>query len=297
VDLRLEQPGPVWHAAEGIAMDGKERIDLQHACAVATEAAEAAGALLRSRASKPFEVHDKGTQGDLVTDLDLASEAEIVARLRRAFPHHRILSEELGELPGSGPWTWLVDPLDGTNNVAIGLGVFAVGIALCRAELPMVAAVHDVPAAATWSARRGGGAWGPRGPLPTRRPAVGRPPTLSWIQGHDLPRADPRGMALKVRLECEAKRVLHLWAPLLCWVMLARGDIDGIVAYQADSIDLQAGLLIAQESGVEVRNLDGDLFDGRCSVPDERVSLVAGTPETVEWLLGLVAGELEAFAT
>jgi myo-inositol-1(or 4)-monophosphatase len=79
--------------------------------------------------------------------------------------------------------------------------------------------------------------------------------------------------------------------------MLARGDIDGIVAYQADSIDLQAGLLIAQEAGVEVRNLDGDLFDGRCSVPDERVSLVAGTPEIVEWLLGLVAGELKAFAT
>ena len=59
--------------------------------------------------------------GDVVTDLDLAAEEVILARLRTHFPHERIVSEEAGLLEADGSRTWLVDPLDGSNNVAIGL--------------------------------------------------------------------------------------------------------------------------------------------------------------------------------
>ncbi|HZD71891.1 MAG TPA: inositol monophosphatase [Actinomycetes bacterium] len=266
-------------------------LDLELASAVSIEAAEAAGALLREQALGAFEVRSKGSGDDLVTELDLASEALIVSRLRRAFPAHRIVTEEAGELPGSGHWTWLVDPLDGTNNLAIGLAVFAVGIALCELGLPMVSVVHDVPASTTWAARRGGGAHGPRGPLRICRPVRDRPLTLAWIQGHEVARNDALAVALKARLERESKRVLGLWAPLLSWVMVARGDIDGIVAYQAGGMDLHAGLLIAREAGIETRCLDGGAFDERFASADDRYSLVAGSPAIVDRLLDLAADE------
>jgi myo-inositol-1(or 4)-monophosphatase len=267
-------------------------LDLEHARAVATEAAEAAGTLLRSRAKQAFKVRSKGQHGDLVTDLDLASEALIVAHLRSAFPGHRIITEEAGELAGelagNAAWTWLVDPLDGTNNLAIGLTAYGVGLALCQRGVPRVAVVHDVPSATTWSATRGHGAHGPAGPLRLKAPAAEHSMTVAWIQGHDVPRDDSTVRALTSRLERESKRVLQLWAPLLCWIMLARGDIDGIVLYKSGSMDLQAGSLIAQEAGVQVHGLDGEPFDDRFSSADEQRSLVAGYPAVVQRLLDLV---------
>src|SRR6266516_4291114 len=104
-------------APGGDVMGRSVSLDLERARSVATVAAEAAGALLRSKAQRAFTVQSKGENGDLVTELDLASEALIVSHIRAAFPEHRILTEEMGELAGSALWTWLVDPLDGTNNL------------------------------------------------------------------------------------------------------------------------------------------------------------------------------------
>ncbi len=271
-----------------VTMVRRPSLDLEHARAVASEAAEAAGALLRLQARRAFTVRSKGEHGDLVTDLDIASETLIVSRLRAAFPEHRIITEEAGELAGNAVWTWLVDPLDGTNNLAIGLPAYGVGLALCETGLPRVAVVHDVPSATTWSATRGHGADGPTGPLRLKAPAGEHAMTVAWIQGHDVPRDDPMVRELTCRLERESKRVLRLWAPLLCWIMLARGVIDGIALYKSGSVDLQAGALIAKEAGVVAHGLDGAPFDDRFAAVDEQRSLVAGSPAVVERLLDLV---------
>ena len=91
-------------------------MDLEYARRVAIEAAEAAGAMLRESAGR-LRVRPKGDSGDVVTDLDLAIEAVLINRVLGAFPTHRVIAEESG-VHGSGEWTWLIDPLDGTNNIA-----------------------------------------------------------------------------------------------------------------------------------------------------------------------------------
>jgi myo-inositol-1(or 4)-monophosphatase len=93
---------------------------------------------------------------------------------------------------------------------------------------------------------------------------------------------------MRMVLESSARRVLQLWAPLLSWVMLARGDIDGFVGYRPEAVDLPAGSLIAQEAGIRVRRLDGSLFDERIDLPEENRSFVAGHPEAIPDLLALV---------
>jgi len=94
-----------------------------------------------------------------VTETDTAAEELIVARLRAAFPDHRILAEEGGgdewfllrtlqtpaqtlQAPapggvipndgdaGKGRPIWLIDPLDGTNNFAHGFPHVAISLAL-----------------------------------------------------------------------------------------------------------------------------------------------------------------------
>lgn len=261
----------------------------EHRTAVA--AAEKAGALLRSRFPDGFTARPKGRLGDVVTDLDLAAEQLVVARLREDFPHDRILAEESGELDGDGSRTWLVDPLDGSNNVVIGLPVYVVGIALCVDDAPVVGVVHDPMTGHTWSAQRGFGAYGPDGRLatPTPRPLPPSGPILAWTQGHSVRRDDSDACTLKHALELHSRRLLQLWAPLLAWAMLARGDIDGFVGYRPEAIDLPAGALLAREAGVAVRHLDGREFGGGFSGPDTGRSFVAGRREVLPQLLGLVA--------
>lgn len=266
-------------------------VDLAHARTVAVRAAESAGALLSARATGLLGARVKSATGDLVTELDLAAEQLIVDQIRAAFPHHRIIAEESGLLDaGDDSWAWLVDPLDGTNNVAIGLSNFVVGIALCRLGVPVLGVVHDPVRGQTWTAVRGEGTRGPRGTvvLPPYRPAK-HGPVLAWAQGYGVRRDDHAAQALRLVLETRSRRLLQLWAPLLAWTMLARGDIDGFVGYRAESIDLPAGSLIAREAGIVVCGFDGEPFDERIDQPHDR-NFVAGRPQAIDDLLAMVNG-------
>lgn len=265
-------------------------VDLEQARHVAVIAAEAAGALLHEAATRNLVVRTKNASGDVVTDLDLAAERLIVGRISDVFPHHRIIAEESGlHDSDDSSWTWLVDPLDGTNNVVIGLSTYVVGIALCKDKVPVLGVVHDPVAGQTWSAVRGRGTQGPNGLTacpPYQLPSSG--PVLAWTQGHNVGRTDKTARAMRMVLESGARRVLQLWAPLLSWVMLARGDIDGFVGYQPEAVDLPAGSLIAHEAGIAVCGLDGSPFDEHIDRPQKDRSFVAGHPEAIRDLLTLV---------
>jgi myo-inositol-1(or 4)-monophosphatase len=212
-----------------------------------------------------------------------------------------VLAEESGLAQAAGgadtPWLWLVDPLDGTNNLAIGLPAYVVGVALCRDGEPVASVVHEPESGRTWRARLGSGLIGPGGqPVPprsrSRAPAagaVGGPkPVVAWTQGYRVPRADPGVGALKAVLEREARRTLPLWAPLLGWTMLARGDIDAIVGYRPELIDLPGGMLLAREAGMETRTLAGRPFAARLDQyagPDADLGFVCADPQLMPQLL------------
>jgi myo-inositol-1(or 4)-monophosphatase len=271
------------------------RLDLAAARREAVAAAEAAGALLSARIAEPFAIHAKGTAGDIVTELDIASESLILERLRTAYPGHRIIAEESGAAgPADSDLVWLVDPLDGSNNIAVGLAVYAVGLALCEKSIPVLGVVHDPVTGRTWSAIRGNGAWdrdGSRLRLGERANRADNP-VLAWIQGHDVGPADPIARALRSALEVRAQRVLQLWAPLVQWTMLARGDIDGIVGYLPELVDLPAGVLLAIEAGAEIRALDGGPYEMNIDLPPADRGFVAARPGQVDRLLEVTADAL-----
>ncbi len=269
--------------------------DWAHEQEVAVAAAEEAGAMLRSRFRQAHTVDRKGEDGDVVTDLDLAAEKLILARLQTHFPHERILSEEAGLFDAVGQRTWLVDPLDGSNNVAIGLTAYAVGIGLCVDGAPVVGVVHEPVTGSTWRAALGQGSWcgsrrltGPTGEVPRSGPVV------AWTQGHAVGRSDATARALRGALELRSRRVLQLWAPLLGWSMLARGTVDAYVGYCAEGIDFPPGALLAAETGVEFRTLTGGDFQVGFSGPDSGRSFVAGRAEMIPYLLDLVADAVPA---
>lgn len=279
-------------------MYGEDR-DLGAYRKIAVDTAEEAGRIIRGGFGKSVAVDAKGLTGDVVTSLDMAAERLIIGRLLEAFPGHRIVSEEAGSVAGpaeagqaeAGAWTWLVDPLDGTNNIVVGMPVVAVGLTLCRGGRPVVGVVHEPFVHRTWSAELDGGAWQTGDQPLLRRSPAGRKPVIAWIQGYGVTAGDRTASALSAALKVYARRVLALWAPLCAWAMLARGDIDGLVGYQMGELDLHAGALIASMAGVEIREFGGRPFEARFRGLAEGRCLVAARPERLEELLGIVAAE------
>ncbi len=100
---------------------------------------------------------------------------------------------------------------------------------------------------------------------------------------------DWKARALKMVLAYTAHRLLELWAPLTCWMMLVRGDIDGIVGYRIGEIDLYAGALVAGEVGLTVQEFSGDPFVSRLRGTSDDQCILAGSPRMVAELAGMVS--------
>ncbi|MEZ4518111.1 MAG: inositol monophosphatase family protein [Chloroflexota bacterium] len=118
-------------------------LDLQHVLNVSVAAAREAGALLMDGFGKSKVINRKSSAVDWVTQFDTAAEALLGDRLRTAFPDHNFVGEEGFSAEGSLPYTWYIDPLDGTTNFAHGFPVFCVSLGLWEGNRPLLGVVYD----------------------------------------------------------------------------------------------------------------------------------------------------------
>lgn len=78
-----------------------------------------------------LQVSIKGPR-DFVTSADLRSEKTIISILQESFPDFGIISEESGVSEGSAKFKFIIDPVDGTQNLMHGLPFFCISIALAE---------------------------------------------------------------------------------------------------------------------------------------------------------------------
>ena len=100
---------------------------------------------------------------DRVTEADRALQAHIHAAVSAAFPHDGFIGEEadaakLFTQRPDAEWCWIVDPIDGTNNFAMGLPIFAVSIGIFRHGAPYAGAIFDPCRGEMYRALHGHGA-------------------------------------------------------------------------------------------------------------------------------------------
>lgn len=92
------------------------------------------------------EATDKNEGGafDPVTEADRGAERVMRAWIEANYPDHGISGEEYGEKAGEGPWSWSLDPIDGTRAYICGLPSWTTLIALLRDGRPLVGVI-DAP--------------------------------------------------------------------------------------------------------------------------------------------------------
>jgi len=73
--------------------------------------------------NKPFKAINKSKDKkgyDPVTKADRAFEKFIRSKIKKKFPNHEIIGEELGYKKTKSDFTWVIDPIDGTRSFIVG---------------------------------------------------------------------------------------------------------------------------------------------------------------------------------
>lgn len=77
-----------------------------------------------------------------VTAADRQAEEKLRTLISRYWPEHGILGEEYGEQRGRVPYTWIIDPIDGTKSFVQGVPLYGMLVALSDGERPVVGVAH-----------------------------------------------------------------------------------------------------------------------------------------------------------
>lgn len=102
---------------------------------------------------------DVKADGSLVTEADREADRLLRNRIGARFPDHGILTEESSTIYEGRPVTWVIDPLDGTTNFALGICYWGCSIAVLLDGTPVVGVLVMPELGLEFSALRDHGAY------------------------------------------------------------------------------------------------------------------------------------------
>ncbi len=230
------------------------------------------------------------SDGTRVTAVDIAISENIFGELGTQFPEDQYFSEELANcdspLPVTARFSWVLDPVDGTNNFALGISHCAIALALCERGEPVYGVVYDLSRRSLMHGGPGFGMFdGDRSP----RIADG-PPTKETLVGFHSPfdkTLTPlaAGIITHFKIRGLGSATLHL-------AYVAAGLLDGCVDFNVKIWDLAAAIPLVRAAGGEVHFLNGEQLPMKTfNLKMGRILYVAGGPNMAARLKELMTAK------
>lgn len=229
-----------------------------HFTALAIEAALSSGDLLREGFGTSFSIQSKPGKQNLVTEYDKRSERNIIDLILKAFPDHNILAEESGESQSKpSPYTWIIDPLDGTVNFAHGVPVFCISIALaCKSEIISGVVYHPIHRE-LYVAEKGKGAQLNQVPIAVSKTTHLESSLMATGFPYDVDKNPHHCLEHFTELQARGIPIRRFGAAALDLCYVAAGRFDGYWEVSLHPWDMAAGKLIVEEAGGKVTHYDG----------------------------------------
>ena len=216
--------------------------------------------------------------GTRVTAIDIKISENIFRELSAQFPVDQYFSEELAEDNGpiavTARFAWVLDPIDGTNNFALGIPHCAISLGLLEAGQPAYGVVYDYS----------------RKKLVTGGPGFGtkdgdnevhvsnKEPHIETLVGFHSPSNKAmvpyaEGILSNFKIRGLGSATLHL-------TYVACGIIDGCVDYNVKIWDLAAAIALCRGAGGEVTFINGEQLPMKqFDLNMGRIFYVAGGPK------------------
>jgi myo-inositol-1(or 4)-monophosphatase len=225
--------------------------------------------------------------GTRVTAVDVAISEGIFRDLGAQFSTDQYFSEELADTPEPidvrARFCWVLDPIDGTNNFALGLVHCGIALALCEHGEPIYGVVYDLSRRVLM---HGGPGYGMRDGERSAKVSTAAP-TRETLVGFHSPFdkslvAMAGGVISNFKIRGLGSATLHL-------AYVAAGILDGCVDYNVKIWDLAAAIPLVRAAGGEVQFLNGEQLPmRRFDLNMPRIVYVAGSGEMCGRLRGLM---------
>ncbi len=210
-----------------------------------------------------LQVSRKGP-GDFVSNADIMAEKTLIEQLSFDRPDYGFITEESEAITpkNNSPFTWVIDPIDGTTNFLHAIPAFAISVALLDKDEVVAGVVFNPITNDLYYAEKGKGSYlmTPTGNIRLR--VSGRNKIDTALIGSNCFRAvETRAIIEKVAADTASVRFNG--STTLSLAAVAAGQYDGYVATQFKLWDVAAGYLLVKEAGGFMSSFKGgrDLAD------------------------------------
>jgi myo-inositol-1(or 4)-monophosphatase len=241
--------------------------------------ASVSGETIRPFFRTALGVENKSLAGgfDPVTAADRAAEVAMRTLIKKTFPAHGIVGEELGAERADAEYVWVLDPIDGTKSFICGLPAWGTLIALTRRGEPIYGMMHQPFTREHFTGD--GSAAHYRGPAGDRALRVRH---CAALQDAVLLTTSPLLMkdADRVRFQRveQAVQLSRYGGDCYAYCMLAAGHIDLVIETELKPYDILPLIPIIEGAGGIVTSWDnGRALDGGriIAAGDKRVHAAA----------------------
>ena len=235
-----------------------------------------AGEILKKGYFENKEVNFKGKK-DLVTKYDVGIEEFLKEKFLISFPDFNVIAEESDNSKNGFYNSIIVDPIDGTTNFVNQVPHTAISVGVYKEKKPFIGIVYNPILNELYEATIGEGAYlnGEKIHVSNENDfqksliATGFPYTSGNCED------DLNDVLLKIKKIlplCQDLRRLGSASLDLCYV--ARGVFDGYYEMNLKAWDVSAGLIILQEAGGKISNIDGNeytIFEDKYLVASNKI--------------------------
>lgn len=219
--------------------------------------------------------------GSRVTEADLHLSGAFAEATAEAFPEDSFFSEELehGEeaIDVNPGFSWLLDPIDGTNNFARSIPNCSISLALLEDGNPIYGYIYDHGTGKLIHGGLGYGLWLDDQEVERKQADVD---AQSLIATQTL--ADPEAMrdddALRMdfKLRAFGSSAIHMAYTALGWM-------DGVIAHRVKPWDIAGGMPLLAAAGGSTRFFDTEVFPMKSfNSKGKGFSHIAGTNEVCD---------------
>jgi myo-inositol-1(or 4)-monophosphatase len=235
-----------------------------------------AGEILRDGYYSKKEVTFKAKK-DLVTKYDVAVENFLKEKFEKEFTDFNVIAEESDNTNKIFSNSIIVDPIDGTTNFVNKLPHTAISVGVYKDKKPYIGIVYNPILNELYTAVVGEGAYCNGEKIEVSDEVDFQKALLSTGFPYTSGTCEDDLNDVMVKLKdilpkCQDIRRLGSAALDLCYV--ARGVYEGYYEMNLKAWDVSAGLIILQEAGGKVSNIDGDeyvLFENKYIVASNRL--------------------------
>ena len=194
-----------------------------------------------------------------VTEADLTISRRVESQILGAFPQDQFFSEETKATDRpyaiDSEFTWVIDPVDGTNNFALGMRFCAISLGLLRNGYPIYGFIYDASRDLIMHGGKGWGGWdGDNAMVPSNRTG-----DSEYYMAFDGFSSD-RNFDLLSRLRGAGIKFRNYGSGALHLAYVANGLLDGSLSSRVSIWDIAAGYAFCEAVGAEFHFMDGSIF-------------------------------------